>query len=170
MTRADQILREMERGESGTMKLAEPFKGVVYDDTFKHACLKIIKPSLLKDVTEMTHGRAAWRRASVVSETLGKLSSASATVLAFASASDIADSTSRILGFVSGTLGTISMVLVLFANFSRAQSIERSDALNLILTKAELDPIPEISKELLVNDDTAAPQTAPDTAPDTDED
>jgi hypothetical protein len=162
MTRADQILREMERGESGAMKLAEPFKGVVYDDAFKHACLKIIKPSLLKDVKEMTHGRAAWRRASVVSETLGKLSSASATVLAFASAADLADSTSHILGFVSGSLGTISMVLILFANFSRAQSIERSDALNLILTKAELDPIPEISRELLVNDDTAAPDTDDD--------
>jgi hypothetical protein len=134
--------------------ISTPFEAVVYDEAFRQNCLDIIKPSLLTDVKEMTRGRARWRRASVVSETLGKLASATATVLAFAAASDLAGGeASRIIGFTSGTVGTVSMVLVLFANFSRTQSIERSDALNLILEHAKIETIPEIASELVVNGD-----------------
>ena len=138
--------------ETGT-KLSEPFNSnILNDKEFRDECFNIIKPSLLEDVREMTKGRARWRRASVASETLGKISSAAATVLAFAAASDLAGGdASRVIGFVSGSVGTLSMVLTLFANFSRAQSIERTDAINLILDGADIDPIPEISRELVIN-------------------
>ena len=143
------IESDIEQGGTG---IATPFNSDIYDERFRQDCLDIIKPSLLTDVKEMTRGRAIWRRASVVSETLGKLTSAAATVLAFAAASDLAGGeASRIIGFTSGSIGTASMVLILFANFSRGQSIERSDALNLILERAKIEPIPEIANELVIN-------------------
>lgn len=149
--------------EAGT-KFSEPFNtNILNDREFREACIGIIKPSLLKDVKEMTRGRAQWRRASVVSETMGKVTSAAATVLAFAAASDLAGGdASRVIGFVSGSVGTLSMVLVLFATFSRAQSIERSDAINLILDGADIDPIPEISRELLITADPLGSRTLQD--------
>lgn len=142
---------DLEQGSN----IAAPFKSVdVYDEDFVKEILDVVKPSLIKDVKEMVGGRAIWRRVSVVAETLGRVSSAAATVLAFAAASELAGGdASRIIGFTSGTVGTAGMVFTLFASFSRSQSIERSDALNLILEHAKIGPIPEIADELVVNGD-----------------
>lgn len=130
-------------------------KEALLDRQFEKECIKIIKPALLNDVKDMIRGRVLWRRASVLAETMGKASSAAASVLAFASASDLAGGeASRIIGFVSGSVGTLGMVLLMFANFSRSQSIERSDAINLILKDANMKEIPDIATELVVNGDT----------------
>jgi hypothetical protein len=130
-------------------------KEALLDRQFEKECIRIIKPALLNDVKDMIRGRVLWRRASVLAETMGKASSAAASVLAFASASDLAGGeASRIIGFVSGSVGTLGMVLLMFANFSRSQSIERSDAINLILRDANMEEIPDIATELVVNGDT----------------
>lgn len=157
MNKEEIVSRDLEKGDGLSldkgMKLGEPFKtNITNDKEFMEECKNIIKPALLRDVKEMVRGRTLWRRVSVVSETFGKVSSAAATVLAFAAASDLAGGdASRVIGFVSGSVGTMSMVMLLFANFSRAQSIERSDAINLILSNADIDPIPDIAKELVIN-------------------
>jgi hypothetical protein len=130
-------------------------KEALLDRQFEKECIQIIKPALLNDVKDMIRGRVLWRRASVLAETMGKASSAAASVLAFASASDLAGGeASRIIGFVSGSVGTLGMVLLMFANFSRSQSIERSDAINLILKDANMEEIPDIATELVVNGDS----------------
>jgi len=113
----------------------------------------LAQPAMVDDVKDMFRGRKAWRRTATAAETIGKVLLATSTILAFASASDIADDyTSRILGFVSGSVGTTGLVLGAFANFSRTQAIERTDAANLILGAVNIESVPDINDELLISD------------------
>ena len=113
----------------------------------------LAQPAMVDDVKDMFSGRKFWRRTATATETIGKVLLATSTVLAFASASDIAnDHTSRILGFVSGSVGTTGLVLAAFANFSRTQAIERTDAANLILGAVKIESVPDINDELLISD------------------
>jgi len=43
-------------------------------------------------------------------------------------------------------------VLGAFANFSRTQAIERTDAANLILGAVNIESVPDINDELLISD------------------
>jgi hypothetical protein len=118
--------------------------------------VNIVRPAVVDDVRAMSKGRVVWRNIATASETLGRVSMASSTVLAFASASEVADQDeSRILGFVAGAVGTLGMVLGGLANFARTQSIERSEAINLILQHADIENMPDINTTLVVNDDDA---------------
>src|SRR6056300_815909 len=81
---------------------------------------ELTRPAMINDVKSMLRGRTVWRRTSTITETMGRACAAISTIIAFASASDIAgDDTSRILGFVAGSVGTAGLVLASFANFSR---------------------------------------------------
>lgn len=112
----------------------------------------LAQPAMVGDVKDMFSGRTFWRRTATATETIGKVLLATSTVLAFASASDIADDhVSRILGFVSGSVGTTGLVLTAFANFSRTQAIERTDAANLILGAVNIEEVPDINNELNIS-------------------
>jgi len=50
-------------------------------------------------------------------------------------------------------VGTLGLVFGSLANFARTQSIERSDAINLILRQADIESIPDINATLVINDD-----------------
>jgi len=124
---------------------------ITNDDEFRKVAVEIVRPAMVEDVKSMVSGRKWWLRASTLFETAGKISSASSVVLAFASGSEITGSSqSQILGFVAGTVGTIGMALSAFANFARNQSLERSDALNIILKDAKIKEIPDIGDTLVV--------------------
>ena len=114
----------------------------------------IVRPAIVEDVRSMSKGRVVWRNVATASETLGRLSTAASTVLAFASASEVAgENSSRILGFVAGGVGTLGLVLGSLANFARTQSIERSEAMNLILKEADIESVPDINAALEINND-----------------
>jgi len=126
------------------------------DPKLVKSIVNIVRPAVVDDVRAMSKGRVVWRNIATASETLGRVSMASSTVLAFASASEVADQyASRILGFVAGAVGTPGMVLGGLANFARTQSIERSEAINLILQHADIENMPDINTTLVVNDDDA---------------
>jgi len=121
---------------------------------FSEKIVDIVRPAVLDDVRSMSKGRVVWRNVATASETMGRLSTAASTVLAFAGASEIAgQDSSRILGFVAGGVGTLGLVFGSLANFARTQSIERSDAINLILRQADIESIPDINATLVINDD-----------------
>ena len=116
--------------------------------------VEIVRPAVLDDVKSMSRGRVVWRNVATASETLGRLSTAASTVLAFAGASEIAgQESSRILGFVAGGVGTLGLVFGSLANFARTQSIERSEAINMILKQADIESMPDINQTLVINDD-----------------
>jgi len=113
----------------------------------------IVEPAVIDDIRSMSRGRVVWRNMATVGETMGRVSTAVSTVLAFAGASEIAgQDSSRILSFVAGGVGCLGMVFGSLANFSRTQSIERSEAMNLILQQADIENMPDINQALVVND------------------
>jgi hypothetical protein len=123
------------------------------DEEVVDAVKNLTKPTIIDDIKSMYRGRTAWRKTATITETMGKASLATSTVLAFASASEIVnDSSSRILGFVAGSVGTLGLVLTSFANFARNQAIERTDAANMILGSVRVDGVPDINQELVISD------------------
>ena len=119
----------------------------LFDQGFKDHCVSVIQPALKKDIASMIHGRVAWRRASTLCETVGKVLSGAATILAYAASSSISDHTET-LSFVSGSTGTAALVSTLFAQFARQQALERSQAINLILASAKIKLLPDITEQL----------------------
>ena len=108
---------------------------------------------MINDVKSMLRGRTVWRRTSTITETMGRACAAISTIIAFASASDIAnDETSRILGFVAGSVGTAGLVLASFANFSRTQATERTDAANLVLKAIDVEAVPDVNDLLDISE------------------
>ena len=115
----------------------------------------LTRPAMINDVKSMLRGRTVWRRSSTITETMGRVCAALSTIIAFASASDIAnDETSRILGFVAGAVGTAGLVLASFANFSRTQAAERTEAANLVLKAVDVEAVPDVNDVLDISDGT----------------
>ena len=114
---------------------------------------ELTRPAMINDVKSMLRGRTVWRRTSTITETMGRACAAISTIIAFASASDIAgDDISRILGFVAGSVGTAGLVLASFANFSRTQATERTDAANLVLKAIDVEAVPDVNDVLDISD------------------
>ena len=122
-------------------------------DEFRAQCIQLIEPALVQDVKSMIRGRVAWRVTSVVMETLGKLMGGAATILAFASSSELTGDVSKTLSFTAGSMGTASMISMSLATFSRTQALERSKSINLILEQAKFQhKMPDITETLAVDD------------------
>jgi hypothetical protein len=123
-----------------------------HDDQFVDDVKNIVKPSVLDDVRAMVSGQKKWRTTATVFETLGRASTAIASVLAFASASEMVGGAGPPLAFSAGSVGTLGLVLSSFANFARTQSIERNEALNLLLQRIDLESVPDVNETLDIND------------------
>jgi hypothetical protein len=124
-------------------------KQALIDAEFRDTVIDIITPSLVTDVRDMVKGRVLWRRTSTAFEVIGRVTGAAGTIIAFAGSSDITgDVLSRAFAFSAGCLGTTSIVSTLFASFSRQQSLERSEAINTILTSANVKAIPDVAHAL----------------------
>lgn len=116
------------------------------DDSFREHCIETIQPALERDIREMVRGRVLWRKASIICETGGKFLQGASTVLAYAASWN--ESQQGVLSFVAGTTGTIGIVATLFANFSRQQALERTQAINHVFKAAHLKNIPDIVDSL----------------------
>lgn len=68
-------------------------------------------------------------------------------MLAFASSSLDDQKLSEWIAFVSGCMGTTSMVMLLFSNYSARASRSRTRELNEILEAARITPMPQIAYE-----------------------
>ena len=116
---------------------------------FQKECIDRVEPAVLRDVDDMIRGRAVWRKISTATEVLGRVMAFVSTVLAYSASSELATGTvSRALAFSSGATGTIGIVSTLFANFSRSQSIERSNAMNTVLKSVRIKAVPDVMDDL----------------------
>jgi hypothetical protein len=123
----------------------------VIDSSFRQRIIDTLKPALEKDLDSVVKGRYIWRHVSEFSEVFSKAASLTATVLAFASSSELTDDpTTRILAFTAGVVGSVSMVSSIFSNFARAQAIERSKALATIVKSAKIQEIPDVTDSINV--------------------
>lgn len=129
--------------------MPKPNRLTMTDPNFQKLCVERIEPAVLRDMEDMIRGRVAWRNISSASEVLGRSMSFIATVLAYSSSSELtAGTVSRALAFASGACGTVGIVAILFAQFSRTQSMERTDAVNTILAASHLQKIPDIMHDI----------------------
>lgn len=123
----------------------------IIDSSFRQKIIETLKPALEKDLNSVVKGRYIWRHISEFSEVFSKAASLTATVLAYASSSQLTDEpTTRILAFTAGVVGSVSMVSSIFSNFARAQAIERSKALATIVKSAKIQEIPDVTDSINV--------------------
>lgn len=123
----------------------------IIDSSFRQKIIETLKPALEKDLDSVVKGRYVWRHVSEFSEVFSKAASLTATVLAFASSSELTDDpTTRILAFTAGVVGSVSMVSSIFSNFARAQAVERSKALATIVKSAKIQEIPDVTDSINV--------------------
>ena len=100
----------------------------------------LIEPSYSKDIDDMIHGKRCWRITGQVFETASKVLVALGSILSFSSGyfDDPA------LGFIAGSVSTISLAMLQFSSFSYRENKKRTSELNLMLQKLGLDTIPQI--------------------------
>lgn len=106
----------------------------------------IVYPQYPKEAKLLLKGRTRWKISKDTFEASSKLISGFATMVAFgASSSIISKSTADILAFISGCLGTLSLILLTFASYSGKSSRARTRELNDILMQAHLTPLPNLA-------------------------
>ena len=100
----------------------------------------LIEPSYLKDINEMIHGKRCWRITGQVFETASKVLVALGSILSFSSGYF----NNPALGFIAGSVSTVSLAMLQFSSFSYRENKKRTSELNLILQKLGLDTIPQM--------------------------
>lgn len=104
------------------------------EERTKDTILSIIEPAYVEDVKNAVDGRRTWKKAGDVCEAFSKVLAGIASILAFSSG--VYDY--RELSFVSGCVGTISIVLGTFGTYANGESRERTIRLNTILNHVGL--------------------------------
>ncbi len=100
---------------------------------------EIVNPAYEEEVSDLVRGRHRWKASRDLFEATAKIVSGFASVAAFtASSIPITDNgdTVKWVAFGAGCLGTLSLTLLLFANYSAKESRERTSELNALLRVA----------------------------------
>lgn len=109
--------------------------------------LDVVNPAYVHEAKMLLSGRQRWKKTRDLFEALSKIVAGAASMVAFA-ASSLKDPTlSDWLSFASGCMGTTSLVMLLFAQYSAKTSRSRTRELNEILDRARITPMPQIATE-----------------------
>ena len=112
----------------------------VMNDDMKHMIMERIRQSYEKDINENLESRSRCRKLGNSLQTLSQFISVGATIMAF-SAGFYDD---KILSFVSGCLGSLSLAFLKTSDYALNESRERTESLNIILKKLNIDTIPDV--------------------------
>jgi hypothetical protein len=110
---------------------------------------EIVNPAYEREVSDLVRGRHRWKASRDLFEATAKVVSGFASVAAFtASALPISDNgdTVKWTSFGAGCLGTLSLTLLLFSNYSAKESRERTTELNALLRMAGITPMPQLAQ------------------------
>ena len=100
-----------------------------YNKLSKKIIDNIIYPSYYQDVSDYIYWRYRWRKIANLFETLAKILSALGSIFAFASGFYQME----LLSFISGCIGTVSIVFLQYSSYAVKESNERNMQLNQIL-------------------------------------
>jgi len=101
--------------------------------------------------------KKCWRVTGQVFETMSKVLVAIGGIISSSSGYN----SNPTLGFVAGSVSTVSLAMLQFSSFSYGQNKKQTSELNLLLTKLNLDTVPELSREVLFkSDDDSNPMCA----------
>ena len=110
------------------------------NDDMKHMIMERIRQSYEKDINDNLESRSRCRKLGNSLQTLSQFISVGATIMAF-SAGFYDD---KILSFISGCLGSLSLAFLKTSDYALNESRERTESLNIILKKLNIDTIPDV--------------------------
>ena len=109
----------------------------------------LIEPMYISDVKSAIKEKKCWKLTGQVFETLSKVLVAVGGIISFSSGYY----SNPTLGFVAGSVSTVSLAMLQFSSFSYGQNKKQSSELNILLTKLDIDTVPELSREVLFKSD-----------------
>jgi len=114
-----------------------------------HIVKELIEPMYVRDVKSAINEKKCWKVTGQVFETFSKVLVAIGGIISFSSGYY----SNPTLGFVAGSVSTVSLAMLQFSSFSYGQNKKQTSELNLLLTKLDLDTVPELSREVLFKSD-----------------
>jgi hypothetical protein len=106
----------------------------------------IIQPSIREEISSFLQSRIRWRTIGIYMETTSKIMLGTSSILAFATSIYPCNS---YLSFIAGTVSTMSLVSLQFANYSFRESKLSTENLNVLLSKMKGETIPELNGSVL---------------------
>ena len=130
---------------------------VVGDDIKVHIVKELIEPMYISDVKNAIKEKKCWKVTGQLFETFSKVLVAVGGILSFSSGYYSYPT----LGFVAGSVSTVSLAMLQFSSFSYGQNKKQSSELNILLTKLDIDTVPELSREVCFKrDEDSTPMNA----------
>jgi hypothetical protein len=120
------------------------------EDVKVHIVKEFIEPMYINDVKTAINEKKCWKITGQLFETISKVLVAIGGIISFSSGY-YGDPT---LGFVAGAVSTVSLAMLQFSSFSYGENKKQSSELNLLLTKLDIDTIPEFNRDVSINDDS----------------
>jgi hypothetical protein len=112
-------------------------------DKIRHHILENhIEPFYIKGISSLISTKEKWKKAGQFFETISKLLVAVTSVLSFASGYN----NNIIYSFLAGTMGSLSLATLQFSSFCYIQYKKETTAINIFLTKLDIDTIPNITE------------------------
>lgn len=106
----------------------------------------IIQPSIREEISSFLQSRIRWRTIGIYMETTSKIMLGTSSILAFATSIYPCNS---YLSFIAGTVSTMSLVSLQFANYSFRESKLSTENLNVLLSKMKGETLPELNGSVL---------------------
>jgi hypothetical protein len=113
------------------------------DDIKVQIVRDLIEPFYLDDIKSMIRGKKYWKLTGQVFETVSKILVAVGSVMSFSSGYF----DDPLLGFLAGTISTMSLATLQFASFSYIENKKQGKELNILLKKLNLDTIPVLEHQ-----------------------
>ena len=114
-----------------------------------HIVKEFIEPMYINDVKNTIKGKKCWKLTGQIFETMSKILVAIGGIISFSSGYY----SNPTLGFVAGSVSTVSLAMLQFSSFSYGENKKQSSELNILLTKLDIDTIPELNRDVDKNDD-----------------
>lgn len=105
----------------------------------------MIAGAIKEEVASMIRWRDAWKKFGDACEATAKGLTGISAVLAFASSAIQNVKSADILSFVSGSVGTLGLVLMAYSSYAIRESRQRTSELNGVLQSIDVTPVPDIA-------------------------
>ena len=120
-----------------------------------HHTAKLIRAEIRKAVSQQYRGeivglmrwRRIWKACGDSCEAVAKGLGGASTILAFAASANKDTQDSDLLAFISGCVGTLSLVLLGYSTYATRESRQRTNEMNSMLQALQITPVPNIATE-----------------------
>jgi hypothetical protein len=106
----------------------------------------MIEPTIREEISLFLRSRIRWRSIGICMETTSKLLLGATSIVAFATS---VYPCNTYLSFVAGSVSTLSLVSLQFANYSFRESKLSTDNLNILLSKIDAGSLPELNGSVM---------------------